>query len=101
MLKRIIFVGISLLITLPFAQAPDTLWTKTYGGTENDRGYTVKQTVDGGYIIGGETNSFGTEHGYLIKTDQYGDTMWTRTYRGAITSVLQTYDGGYIFTGTI
>lgn len=86
---------------LLFAQAPDTLWTKTYGGDDNDRGYTVKQTTDGGFIIGGETNSFGAEHGYLIKTDEYGDTMWTRTYSGPITSVLQTYDGGYIFTGIV
>ena len=103
--KRLIHIYLFLLLTsyfsLIYAQAPDTLWTKTYGGADDDRGYSVKQTTDGGYIIGGETNSFGTEHGYLIKTDQYGDTMWTRTYSGAIASVLQTYDGGYIFTGTI
>lgn len=103
--KTLIHICSFLLLTsyfsLIYAQAPDTLWTKTYGGADDDRGYSVKQTIDGGFIVGGETNSFGDEHGYLIKTDQYGDTMWTRTYRGAITSVLQTYDGGYIFTGTI
>jgi hypothetical protein len=84
-----------------YSQVLDTLWTKTYGGMNDDRGYTVKQTTDGGFIIAGETNSFGADHGYLIKTDAYGNSIWTRTYSGAINSILQTYDGGYIFTGTI
>jgi len=101
-MKNIILFALlfALCPALFFAQIPDTLWTKTYGGADNDRGYSVKQTADGGFIIGGETNSFGADHGYLIKTDQYGDTMWTRTYLSAINSVLQTYDNGYIFAGT-
>ncbi|MGB3342176.1 MAG: hypothetical protein WBB37_11915 [bacterium] len=103
MLKRIVFVGISLLITLLFAQAPDTLWTKTYGGVAGGIGRSVKQTMDKGYIITGWT-SFGNDFEvYLIKTDSFGDTLWTRTYGGEYEdtgfSVLQTSDSGYIIAG--
>ena len=82
----------------------DTLWTRTYGGSEHDLGYCVQQTRDKGYIIVGETNSFsGGDDAYLIKTNSLGDTAWTRTYGGASDdhgySVQQTKDGGYIIAG--
>lgn len=37
----------------------DTLWTKTYGGTNDDNAYDIQLTNDGGFIIAGETASFG------------------------------------------
>jgi hypothetical protein len=84
----------------------DTLWTKTYGGTDQDYGYSVQQTTDGGYIVVGRTDSYGAGNGdvYLIKTDSVGDTLWTKTYGGDTGydegwSVQQTDDGGYIVTG--
>jgi len=54
--------------------AGDTLWTRTYGGTSNDDGYSVRQTSDGGYIIAGKTASFGAGNTdvYLIKTNGQG-----------------------------
>jgi len=82
-----------------------TSWWRTYGGLEDDGGMSVQQTADGGYIVAGTTFSFGTEGGdvYLVKTDAQGDTLWTRTYGGAVldigNSVQLTADGGYIATG--
>lgn len=85
--------------------AGDTLWTRAYGGEENDRGYAVRETFDGGYIIVGETWNANTENQdfYLIKTDSAGDTIWTKTYGGSdydrAFSVLQTPDSGYVIGG--
>lgn len=83
----------------------DTLWTRSYGGASYDCGYSVRQTTDGGYIIAGLTESFGAGDYdvYLIKTDENGDTMWTRTYGGTSEdygrSVQPTVDGGYVVAG--
>jgi hypothetical protein len=83
----------------------DTLWTRTYGGTNFEYGYSVQQTSDGGYIIAGYTESFGAGYGdiYLIKTNASGDTLWTKNYGGINddygNSVQQTSDGGYIIAG--
>jgi hypothetical protein len=83
----------------------DTTWTKTFGGLETDKGYSVHQTTDNGYIICGYTESFGNgdEDVYLIKTDSLGGSIWTKTFGGIEDdgghSVQQTNDGGYIITG--
>jgi hypothetical protein len=83
----------------------DTLWTRTYGGANNDDGFSVQQTSDGGYIISGVTRSFGAglPDAWLLRTNSWGDTLWTRTYGGTGDdrgySLDQTYDGGFIITG--
>ena len=81
------------------------LWEQNYGGIGYDLGFCVRQTIDGGFIITGETNSFGagSKDAYLIKTDASGSMVWSKTYGGSgvevAESVIQTSDGGYIITG--
>ena len=79
-------------------------WVKTYGGSRNDSAYSVQQTDDNGYIVAGETNSFGFgDDLWILKLDINGVVQWEKTY-GGITddrafSIQQTNDNGYIVAG--
>ncbi len=80
-------------------------WTKTIGGNEDDRCYSIRQTGDGGFILVGTTSSFdvGYYDVYLIKTDSIGNTVWSKTFGGTggdyAFSVQETRDNGFIITG--
>jgi len=99
------FISILILITCAFAQ-PDTLWTNTFGGSSRDEGGSVHQTTDGGYIIAGNTWSYGPGYQdvYLIKTDANGNEDWYQAYGGTGNELgfdaQQTIDGGYIISGS-
>ncbi len=75
------------------------------GGNETDHAYAVALTPDSGYVVAGMTRSFGAgrDDGYLIRLNQLGDTMWTRTFGGTNTDQFQdvtlTSDGGYVLAG--
>jgi len=83
----------------------DTVWTGTFGGAGFDKAYSVQQTEDGGYIVAGETDSYGAGERdvWLIRTNGHGDTLWTRMFgtenyeRGYC--VQQTTDGGFAVVG--
>lgn len=78
---------------------------KTYGGAKSDKGYFFQPTFDGGFILTGETNSFGSGDYdvWLLKINEVGDTVWTRTYGGKNhdwgEAVVQTSDGGFLIVG--
>jgi hypothetical protein len=104
-MKQGIIYMVFITATCGFAQGPDTLWTKTFGGTSLDFGRCAIQTLDGGYALTGITVSWGagSDDVYLIKTDAQGNTMWIQTYGGSGEdfgySVVQTSDLGYIIAG--
>ena len=80
------------------------LWTKTYGGSGDDYAYSIKLTDDGGFIIGGATNSFGVGglDYYLIKTNSLGDSLWTKTIGGTNDDIcwsLETVGNGFVLAG--
>jgi len=87
------------------SEPPETEWSRTYGGTSADNAQSVVQTIDGGYAIAGQTESFGAGDldFWLVKTDADGNMQWTKTYGGASTdyarSVVETSDGGYAIAG--
>jgi hypothetical protein len=81
-------------------------WTKIIGGKDFEDGYSLIQTSDGGYAIGGQTNSSGAGgyDVYLVKLDANGNLQWTKTIGGkkddvGLMSLIQTSDGGYAIAG--
>lgn len=84
-------------------------WEKLMGAKEDDRGICAQLTIDGNYIIAGETQSYYRRgHGgidiYLAKLDTAGRLLWQNTIGDSrdnhILAISQTRDGGFIITGT-
>jgi len=80
-------------------------WAKTYGGSNYDYASSISQTQDGGYILAGNTLSFGAgeNDALVIKLNSSGNIQWAKTYGGGwgdgASSISQTQDGGYILAG--
>lgn len=98
--------GGSDIYVVKLTQTGGVEWAKTYGGTGTDKANFLIQTDDGGYAISGSTYSFGagTKDAYLLKIDDEGTLLWSKTYGGTghdfISSVHQTEDGGYMCIGS-
>ena len=81
-------------------------WQRKYGGIESETAYSTQQTSDGGYIVLGETESFGAGNGdiWILKLTSYGNIEWQKTYGGSqaeeASSIQQTVDGGYLVAGS-
>lgn len=87
-------------------------WVKNFGGSGEDTGQSIIQTIDGGYAILGFSNSVDGDLQYktlevndywLLKLDAEGNLQWNQTYGGSKDdrgqSLVQTFDGGYALTG--
>ncbi len=100
-------------IVTMYGQDQNIQWQKTIGGNEYDLLETVKQTPDGGYILGGHSlsdisgdktdSSNGDYDFWIIKTNSIGEIEWQNSIGGSITENLRsielTPDGGYIASG--
>ncbi|MFX0120323.1 MAG: hypothetical protein ACFFB2_20530 [Promethearchaeota archaeon] len=79
-------------------------WNQTYGSMD-DRSYSVIQTIDGGFLIAGETGTYGAydEDIVLLKTYMNGSVEWNQTYGGSESdyaiSLIPTIDGGFLLAG--
>jgi len=89
-------------------------WDRDFGGTDDDELYSLQQTADNGYILGGysisvisgDKTELGCGNGdyWVVKTDSLGVKQWDKDFGGgdidALYSLLQTADGGYILAGS-
>ena len=93
-------------------QPPELAWQKSFGGSDNDWARSVQQTVDGGFIVAGHTESndgdvSGNRGGrdfWIVKLDGQGNLEWQQCLGGSdddwASSVRQTTDGGFIVAGS-
>jgi hypothetical protein len=83
----------------------NVIWTKTIGGSDWDGAWSIIQSSDGGYVVAGETWSFGAGYDdfYVVKLDSSGNVIWTKTigWSGGdgAWSIIQSSDGGYVVAG--
>lgn len=80
-------------------------WNQTYGGIRFDSAFALLQTLDGGFVLAGETESYGVGWSdiWLVKTDRNGFPQWNHTYGGVSSdralALLQTTDEGFVLAG--
>lgn len=95
------------LSALALAVPPDTLWTRRFGGTQDEWGWWVEECCDSGFVLSGWTNSFPpmSMRGYVVRADSRGDELWNRVLSFSPGTVFQSYcvrqtrDSGYIVVG--
>lgn len=86
-------------------------WSKTYGGSKDDRGQAVIQTSDGGYAItgyamsddGDASNNEGFHDNWVLKLDSQGTIEWEQSFgfsgHDHSYDIVESTDGGLFFTG--
>ncbi len=83
----------------------EEIWSRTYGGSEDEMAGAFERTNDGGFILVGTTRSFGSEKRdvYVVRTNSHGDRIWDRRHgseaHDVAYGVKETTDGGYVVVG--
>ncbi len=82
-------------------------WWKLYGGIDDEVGYDVRQTMNGGYVLSGKTETYGqhVKDMWVVRTDSQGTKLWDYVHDvdplSSRTNVHQLPDGGYVAAGTV
>lgn len=96
---------------LKFDAEGNLQWNKTYGGSKDDRGQSLVQTIDGGFALtgyamsddGDGTVNNGFHDNWILKLDAAGTIEWEKSFgfsgHDHSYDILQTQDGGFFFTG--
>ncbi|SJZ74746.1 delta-60 repeat domain-containing protein [Trichlorobacter thiogenes] len=101
----VVCLAVTILILTGYATAQCGSWSLLLGGNNSDSAASVQQTADGGFIVAGNTSSFGTteQDAWVLKLNASGEVVWQKTYGGegydSVSAIQQTADGGYIVAG--
>jgi len=84
----------------------DSIWSITLGGDGNEYAFSLIQSINGGFVLTGTTNSFGVNYTdfWLVRISEEGDSLWSQTFdgRGMETecALVQCTDGGFALAGS-
>lgn len=96
---------------LKLSKTGEIIWSKTYGGSDDENAARITKTNDGGYLLTGYTTSndgdvsenAGFQDYWVVKVDSGGSIIWEKTFGFAGSDqafkAFQTSDGGYFITG--
>ena len=103
--------GVSDMWVVKLSSLGEIEWEKSLGGSGDDYAYSICVSSDGGFLVGGESNSSDGDvsgnHGdfdyWVVKLSSLGEIEWQKSYGGSAIdsnySIIQTYDEGYILIG--
>jgi len=102
--KQLIVVAVAMVLSAGLAEgaAPDSLWSKTFGGVGDDGCHAVAELPDGRLVMAGTSRSWegGGLHYWLVQTSSEGDILWSEVYGdGDCTAMALTMDGGFALGG--
>ena len=97
---------------IKFSSDNTLLWSKNFGGSNDDRGESIIETKDGGFAVLGFSQSndknisnAGSKDFLLIKLTENGTISWQKTFgfsgSDSGTTLIQTNDSGYLITGVL
>lgn len=106
--SRVAALFLVLIATMVFSKVEGQGWEVTFGGAKEDIAEALVQTRDGGFLIAGYSESFGTDTDmdvYLIRTDVDGNILWSQIYdEGYIErayDVIETEEGDFLVVGSM
>ncbi|MBL0281910.1 MAG: T9SS type A sorting domain-containing protein [Bacteroidetes bacterium] len=103
--------GIDMFI-VKFSSSNEVMFSKTFGGSDDDQSLSAVEAYNGGFIVGGWSTTsdgiipgnYGLSDAIVLKTDVFGNLEWIKNYGGSnidgIRSIIRTDDTSYLFTGT-
>ena len=109
-IRLLAWLAVAVAVACAFAAGtslaqPSGDWSIVLGGDGDDFAHGVALSGDGGFVIAGETGSYGagSQDAWLVKLNSEGDEVWSRTFGGSegdiAFSVQRTLDGGYVLAG--
>ncbi|MBT7670029.1 MAG: hypothetical protein HN623_10640, partial [Bdellovibrionales bacterium] len=74
-----------ILFQITYAQPPEILWTRDYGGAGNEQGLAIVEPAEGGLCFVGNEASFdaGATDGWIVLMNEEGEEIWSANFGGA------------------